>query len=257
MGIIYLFKFPNGKHYVGQTTSSFNRRMSQHKSAAKNELPGCTLLYRAIRAHGWDNTTRTILKDNCSEDELDCAELAFIKEYNSMHPNGYNLIEGGGSTKKFSEEAKRNISAGRRGQDTKHHRKSEETRDLPKYITMARNGYRVRRHPYGKDKMFTSAWLDPKENLERAIKYLEELNNKMPQVTAPPKPKRDPRKRIDRELPKYIIKVTNKHSTGYRVVFLQDKSKTISKSFTNGMYPKVSDEKLLEMAIEWLAENKT
>lgn len=49
MGYIYKIEFPNGKHYIGLTTTSFKQRTKEHKFLAKSD---CTrYLYNAIRKY--------------------------------------------------------------------------------------------------------------------------------------------------------------------------------------------------------------
>ena len=79
--LIYLFTFPNGKYYVGQTTVSFKVRLTKHKSAAKNKLTeGCVKLNAAINKYGWDNIKKEILI-NCTREELDEYETKYISQW--------------------------------------------------------------------------------------------------------------------------------------------------------------------------------
>jgi len=89
-GIIY--KSTNkitGKHYIGQTKVNLPNRKSQHKFHANN---GCKFLFHtAIRKYGWDNFKWEILYDCVTPEDLNEKELNYIKEYNSLKPNGYNM----------------------------------------------------------------------------------------------------------------------------------------------------------------------
>lgn len=101
--LIYLLRFPNGKCYVGQTITTFEKRLIKHKSSSKNnEKGGCVALNAAIRANGWNNIHKEILI-YCDADQLDIYEKKFIKFYSSISPNGYNLMEGGNSNKQMSD----------------------------------------------------------------------------------------------------------------------------------------------------------
>jgi len=48
-GSIYKIVFPNGKHYIGLTTTSLKQRTKEHKSFAKKGDAKC--LYKAIRKY--------------------------------------------------------------------------------------------------------------------------------------------------------------------------------------------------------------
>jgi predicted nucleic acid-binding Zn finger protein len=94
------------KHYIGQTRSHrLNRgkyrpfgyigRFNDHISESKsNKLNTCKYLNSSIIKHGKEHFKCEMLV-RCSLDELDEYEQRFIKDYNSKHPNGYNLTDGG------------------------------------------------------------------------------------------------------------------------------------------------------------------
>ena len=104
--LIYRLSFPNGKSYIGQTVGFFEVRMTKHKSASKNrETTGCRYLNAAIRKHGWQSVTKEILL-YCDADQLDSFESKMIDTYNTLHPQGYNLLSGGNSNKTHSCDTK-------------------------------------------------------------------------------------------------------------------------------------------------------
>ena len=82
----------NKKSYIGQT-SNIEKRKIQHKSISKSKknLP----FYNAIRKHGWRNFKWKVLCECENKEELDEMEFHYIKQYNSIHPNGYNMTKGG------------------------------------------------------------------------------------------------------------------------------------------------------------------
>jgi group I intron endonuclease len=86
--IIYLFSFPNGKHYVGRTKNSFEQRCSEHKYnvAKKIQHP----LYYAFNKYGWDSVDKKILEEVHTHEEVVLKELDYIIKYDSLR-NGYNL----------------------------------------------------------------------------------------------------------------------------------------------------------------------
>ena len=91
MHVIYKHTCPNGKCYIGQTKQKVNNRW-QNGNGYKN----CTLFYRAIQKYGWENIKHEIIEDNIeTQEEADEKEIYYIKKFNSLKPNGYNLLKGG------------------------------------------------------------------------------------------------------------------------------------------------------------------
>ena len=82
----------NGKIYVGQSKDP-TRRWKEHKWDAFN--PNCkenSAIHHAFLKYGIDNFQFTII--GWFEDYNE-KERQYIKEFNSLYPNGYNLTEGG------------------------------------------------------------------------------------------------------------------------------------------------------------------
>lgn len=99
-GIIYSFKSPSEKMYVGQTTSDrFSKRMSSHKNS--NECPAFN---NAIKKYGWNTVVDgfRLLAFTRNLSSLDALEIKFIKQYHSFK-NGYNCTEGGGGMRGFKQ----------------------------------------------------------------------------------------------------------------------------------------------------------
>ena len=97
-GIIYKITCkPTGMSYVGQTIN-LKRRLQSHKS----KTSVCTYIKNAIQKYGWDNfEVETLWEGNSNL--LSDMEVKFIEEYNTMAPNGYNLIDSKGVGGKVSE----------------------------------------------------------------------------------------------------------------------------------------------------------
>ena len=104
-GIIYKITSPSGKVYVGQTIRSLKIRMQHHKS----KYSECTLLKRAIDKYG-DEMKYEIIEDNIPQEQLDEREIYWIKELNSLAPNGYNCDTGGSAYRTASQETRDKIS---------------------------------------------------------------------------------------------------------------------------------------------------
>ena len=96
VGKIYCY-YINNKYYVGKTYCKDKKRQKQHKydSSHGTNTPFCS----AIRKYGWENILKTykilevIEKENLEElnYELIERENYWIREKNSLLPNGYNV----------------------------------------------------------------------------------------------------------------------------------------------------------------------
>ena len=94
----------NGKQYVGQTIHTVQERWANH--LCKNS--GCVALKSAIRKYGKDNFEVRTIDEAKTQTELDDKERFWIKELDTLSPNGYNLTSGGDHVT-FTEEVKNKI----------------------------------------------------------------------------------------------------------------------------------------------------
>jgi group I intron endonuclease len=120
MEVIYKITSPSGKFYIGRT-NDFNRRMIEHKHAAKVGVKWT--LYKAIRKYGWDSMNCEILME-VKSDEVQEVEEFMIKKYNSVK-EGYNETY---------------IGAG--GDVWKGRRDTEEYKDHIEKMTVINTGYK-------------------------------------------------------------------------------------------------------------------
>ena len=127
-GSIYKIIFPNGKHYIGLTTTSLEQRKKEHKKGAR--LDFSKLLYKAIRKYDMIDTIDLIEIDTADTlGELCKKEIEYIKEYNSYYlngGNGYNMTYGGEGTNGYvhTEEERKKAS-----ERSKIQWSSQESRD--------------------------------------------------------------------------------------------------------------------------------
>lgn len=78
----------NGKIYIGQLT-----RIDKYK---KDYFGSGVKIRAAIKKYGAENFKREILLECDNQDDLNEAEIFFIKEYKSQNSKiGYNIAEGG------------------------------------------------------------------------------------------------------------------------------------------------------------------
>ena len=125
-GIIYKIENTvNGKVYIGQTTSSFNKRYKRegvgiervynhHKSLKEHNRYYNDHLLRSIEKYGFEAFDVIEEFDVAySKEELDSLEKKYIIEFDCIN-NGYNH-EDGGSNGRPSEETCKKISEARKG----------------------------------------------------------------------------------------------------------------------------------------------
>lgn len=81
-----------GKVYVGSSTKQLNERRNGHLSKSKN---GSNLYFhKSIRKYGNDSFEWKVLCECKTRKEMFDMEYHYIKQYDCMVPNGYNLTEG-------------------------------------------------------------------------------------------------------------------------------------------------------------------
>ena len=206
-GEIYMIISPNGKKYIGQcicyyktkqnkiVKKGLEKRWTSHIWYAKKFKN--TILAKNILKYGEKNfRIKTLLI--CDIKQLNYFEYKYIRQYNTLKPNGLNMVNGGGVHsgegnpnygKKTSEEAKQKMReklTGRKLPESvrDNMRKAAENKiqprrkhnDLPKYIYHVVNskleGYEVRHYPNKPNRKFASMKLKMEEKLELAINYL-------------------------------------------------------------------------------------
>jgi len=116
-GLIYkTTNIINNKIYIGQTTNIDKWNKGYYKGSGE-------ALVLAILKYGKQNFKSEFICYANSQLELDDLETFYIKEFNSLVPNGYNISLGGFGYGKRSDESKLKISLFQKGR--KH---SDETK---------------------------------------------------------------------------------------------------------------------------------
>lgn len=104
-GCIYLHRNRiNGKYYIGQTIQKPERRFRTPAYRSS------TAFYNALLKYGWDNFESAVLCTALDNKYLNELEEMFILQYNSLIPNGYNIIQMSEGSYTHSEETKQEIS---------------------------------------------------------------------------------------------------------------------------------------------------
>lgn len=223
-GEIYCLTSPSGKKYIGQAVCFLSskkpwgtfKRWDNHIIKAyqdtKKNMGRCRALDAAIRKYGPEtfNVEKLI---TCSINKLNQYEIKYIKDFNTLSPNGYNLTTGGGNgfrwsetSRKFmsekmkilgghsqTEETKKKISktlskrygkiiAKRNKQKVGISQKRKNGISLPVYIYQCKRkgvhiGYFISGHPKmnGKNKYFSSSKFTLEENLAKAKEHIKSL----------------------------------------------------------------------------------
>ena len=121
-GVIYRYKSPSGKYYIGQTVNEEKRRRNWFN---QNKIYGGPKINKARKKYGPENFEYTILMKVTGDDPeevkkyLNTLEIGFIKMYDSYN-NGYNSCDGGASTLGYhhTDDAKRRIGYAARNRQT-------------------------------------------------------------------------------------------------------------------------------------------
>ena len=102
----------NGLQYIGQCQRTLSERLAEHKYDSKR----CSHYFaNAIRKYNMSGFTWEIIEDGIETlDELCETETKYILDYDTIRPNGYNILTGGTHMtqeirNKISESLKGNI----------------------------------------------------------------------------------------------------------------------------------------------------
>ncbi|RKU10783.1 hypothetical protein C6503_19045 [Candidatus Poribacteria bacterium] len=148
MGYVYkITNTVNGKAYIGISTyEPGKRRIKQHLAGRGNHL-----IASAVEKYGKESFAYEILEDNIFPELLSDLEISYIKHYNTLVPNGYNLTHGGEcgkhselSRRKMSDIQKSNPSRGMLGKkhSVKTRRKMSEAQNGAKNPAFGKPSHR-------------------------------------------------------------------------------------------------------------------
>lgn len=168
----------NNKNYIGShLTNNIN----------DSYLGSGLLVKRSIKKYGKENFKRKILKQFETKQEAFDAQEKYIKIYDTLSPNGYNISPKGGHGVKnsWSEESKRKISKTQKGRKV-----SEETKQKMKgHVFSDEHKEKLRQSKLGKKrKLFTE---EHRKNLSKARKgrkLSEEHKEKLRNISSSKRP---------------------------------------------------------------------
>ena len=139
MGYIYkITNTVNGKCYIGVTIQlNANDRWMKHKYAIRANI-GCPMLQKAVKKYGEESFKFEVLII-CFDDDVFKFEPDYIKKYNTLSPNGYNVAIGGNIGMSFlgkhhSEETKKIIS-----ENSKKYNANPEVRERARRVAIEFN----------------------------------------------------------------------------------------------------------------------
>lgn len=137
-GIYTITNKINNKIYIGQSNHC-KRRFSEHKSPSSLKKAGA--IYLAFKKYGIENFEFKIIHE-CLIEELNDKEIFYIKELNTLSPNGYNLNSGGNVPIEISEETRKKMSKAQSGKNNPMYGK-ERSEEHKEKLSIALKGRKL------------------------------------------------------------------------------------------------------------------
>jgi group I intron endonuclease len=173
MGYIYLVENTiNNKKYIGQTIrKDIKTRWKYHKTLNSKRYIG-QILFNAYKKYGKENFTYKIICI-CFDDDTNKYEKEFIKKYNTIYPNGYNLLEGGNNNK-HSEFTKKILSEKNSGKNHPQYGETPSPETINK-IKLSNINYYKNKNKIKKDNLLNKGRVQKEETKEKISK--NRINN--------------------------------------------------------------------------------
>lgn len=112
MYIIYkLTNKVNNKIYIGFSSKSLEDRFKQHCYVANQpKNKSFFIIHKAIKKYGKNNFDKEVIYSSDNKKETLLKEDYYINYYNSLYPNGYNIVKGGGFVPSWKNKKHKNSS---------------------------------------------------------------------------------------------------------------------------------------------------
>ena len=125
------------KMYIGQTIrKDLNTRWRQHKTCKKDTIG--SYLYNSYIKYGVENFEYKLICI-CFDEDCNKLEEEYIKKYNTIYPNGYNLKKGGNNFK-LSENVKNLLKEKNKGKIS-HNKGKKMTEEQKQKLREAANNW--------------------------------------------------------------------------------------------------------------------
>lgn len=187
VGYLYYHLSPSGKYYIGQT---FRKSVELRWRDGLSSYQHNKYLIAAIKKYGWENFKHEVIFTLESDDKeyiqdrLNQLEIEYIKKFNSLVPNGYNLHTGGRNLceRTHTPEVRAKISAALKGREIspeqrEHNRQLMYGNTRAKGHTMTEASKQKARET--RKKNGTDVWTDKHHETIRKKQEAGELNWKM------------------------------------------------------------------------------
>lgn len=138
MGYIYKITHKESGHaYIGLTKQeTVEKRWNQHM----NDHDGNYYFHNALRLYGENSFTWEILII-CFDEDLSYYEKEYIKKYNTIRPDGYNLTEGGEKGWKHHPDTVAKIKSSKAGKGNHRTPGFKNSEDTKSKMSVARKVY--------------------------------------------------------------------------------------------------------------------
>ena len=114
----------NGKSYIGQSKAKVRNRWHRHICGDKSYKNSA--IHNAITKYGTNNFTFSVIDICETVEQMDYKEKMYIKQINTVAPNGYNITTGGGHGFTYSDEHKARLSIAAKNKDKSVNKKHSE-----------------------------------------------------------------------------------------------------------------------------------
>jgi len=102
------------RSYIGLTKQKVEVRIRQHFNDAKR-FRGNTAIGHAIRKHGSDSFTYSVIASALSLEDAMATEICLIDQHSTLRPNGYNVTVGGEAGFNWMSDEQRKLTRARVG----------------------------------------------------------------------------------------------------------------------------------------------